>query len=108
LLEAVIARRPGAHPYYYDAYTALEEEYGVDFMWACYRAALESGKVEPSAKYLEGIARRCKAEGKTPGQKEDLRDAESEGMQRPNEIDGRKVAWWIGDQPVFDAPAQAS
>lgn len=104
LLEAVIARHPGAHAYYYDAFTALEREYGADFIWDCYRAALESGKTDPSARYLEGIARRCKAEGKLPLDKGDLKD---EPNERPTEIDGRPVAGWLGDTPIFATPAKA-
>jgi len=109
LLEAVIARRPGAHPYYYDAYTALEDEYGTDFMWGCYKAALESGKTEPSARYLEGIARRCKAEGREPNERQELQDAEPEGRpdDRPTEIDGLRVIGWVAGLPILDAPAKA-
>jgi hypothetical protein len=103
----VIARRPGAHPYYYDAYTALEDEYGTDFMWGCYKAALESGKTEPSARYLEGIARRCKAEGREPNERQELQDAEPETDNRPTEIDGLRVIGWVAGLPILDAPAKA-
>ena len=110
LLEAVVARHPGAGAVFYQLYSDLEDEHGDDFMWACYRAAMESGKTDPSAKYLEAIARRCKAEGKQPGQREELRDAESEPDNRPTEIEGHPVIGWAAGLPIvdYDAAAKAS
>lgn len=108
LLQAVMARHPGSHAYLYEAYSALEDEYGQDFMWDCYRAALESGKTDPSARYLEGVARRCKAEGKMPLEREDLRDEPGNRPDnRPTEIEGFRVLGWSGDTPILDAPAKA-
>ena len=72
LMEAVVAIWPGAGAVFYQGYTDLEDEYGIDFIWECWKAALESGQTKASVRYLEAIARRCKAEGKKPGQKEDL------------------------------------
>jgi hypothetical protein len=110
LFQAVMAIWPGAGATFYQGYTDLEEEYGQDFLWECWKAALQSGQTKPSVRYLDAVARRCKAEGRMPLEKQELRDerAEQGPDNRPTEVDGRPVAGWVGDEPIFFAPAKAS
>jgi hypothetical protein len=106
LMAAVVAIWPGAGATYYQGYADLIEEYGEDFMWECWQAALRAGKTRPSANYLEAIARRCLAEGRRPTERQELRDDEGEaGARLPDEIDGRKVVAWVVGNPVFESPA---
>ena len=106
LMQAVMAIWPGAGAVYFQGYTDLEEEYGPDFMWACWRAALESGQTKPSVRYLEAIARRCKAEGREPNERQELRD-EPGTDNRPTEMDGIPVIGWAAGLPILDVPAKA-
>jgi len=105
LMQAVVAIWPGAGAVFYEGYTNLEDEYGPDFIWDCWRAALESGQTKPSVRYLEAIARRCKAEGREPNERQELQDAKPE-QERPTEIEGRPIIGWVGDTPILDAAAQ--
>jgi hypothetical protein len=108
LFEAVMAIWPGAGATFYQGYTDLEEEYGADFLWDCWRAALQSGQTKPSVRYLDAVARRCKAEGRMPLEKQDLRDeCREEPDNRPTEIEGQRIVGWSAGLPILDAPAKA-
>ena len=108
LMQAVMAIWPGAGAVYFQGYTDLEEEYGSDFMWGCWKAALESGQTKPSVRYLEAIARRCKAEGREPNERQELRDEPKEQPDnRPTEIGGIPVIGWAAGLPILDAGAKA-
>jgi hypothetical protein len=110
LMEAVMAIWPGAGAVFFQGYTDLEDEYGSDFMWECWRAALKAANTKPSVGYLDKIARRCKAEGREPNERQELQDAEPEGRpdNRPTEIDGLRVIGWVAGLPILDAPAKAT
>jgi hypothetical protein len=91
---------------FYGRYLRLEEEYGADLMWECWLSALDSGKPAPPANYLEAIARNAVAEGRRPGERRESGDNGRD--ERPTEIDGRAVVGWVGDKPVYAAPAKAT
>jgi len=103
----VMAIWPGAGAVFFQGYADLEEEYGAAFMWGCWKAALESGQTKPSVRYLDAIARRCKAEGREPLERQELEDAERED-NRPTEIDGIPVIGWAAGLPILDAAAKAT